>query len=285
MANHAQEEQFWANHNNQSAQEMYDGFGDKSQVLDFQTFNPHEPVYWSDQGQQGAPGVGGGAGDPYGMMQQQTHYADHLAPSIFTPAYGDDVGVGAHNPGIDANEFDEPPLLDELEIYPRRIVEKSFAMLNPFQRAEALGDSADYLFKETDLAGPILFCLSLAACLSISNSKAQFGYIYGLSTISVLVMFCLISLMCNVLESHVTVSAVASVLGYSMLPIVFLSLIGVFASLNNLYGMLLAGAAILLATIGSSRIFCLMTGDPHQRYLIAYPCGLIFTTFSLLVLF
>uniref|UniRef100_A0A182QEN5 Protein YIPF n=1 Tax=Anopheles farauti TaxID=69004 RepID=A0A182QEN5_9DIPT len=285
MAAPGQEDQFWANHNNQSSQEMYDGFGDKSQVLDFQTFNPNETVYWSDQTQPGGPNMVGATGDPYGMMQQQPHYGDHHAPSIFTPTYGEDVGVGAHNPGVDATEFDEPPLLDELEIYPRRIVEKSFAMLNPFQRADALVDSADYLFKETDLAGPILFCLSLAACLSISNSKAQFGYIYGLSTISVLVMFCLISLMCNAVESHVTVSAVASVLGYSMLPIVFLSLIGVFFSLNNLYGMLLAGAAVLLATIGSSRIFCLMTGDPHQRYLIAYPCGLLFTTFSLLVLF
>jgi hypothetical protein len=37
--------------------------------------------------------------------------------------------------------------------------------------------------------------------------------------------------------------------------------------------------------LGSSRIFCLMTGDQNQRYLIAYPCALIYVIFALLVLF
>ncbi|WP_204266967.1 hypothetical protein, partial [Citrobacter youngae] len=46
----------------------------------------------------------------------------------------------------------------------------------------------------------IAFCLTLAACLSISDSKAQFGYIYCLSTIIVLAMYCLIWLMCHAVE-------------------------------------------------------------------------------------
>ncbi|XP_053677873.1 protein YIPF5 homolog [Anopheles nili] len=286
------DEQFWATPTNQQ-QNMYDGFSDKSQVLDFQSFDQSgHPVYWNgdysasqntDQ-QYPDPSTPGGAGDPFGTMQQQSSF--NQVPSIFTPGYGGDSNVGTEpGMGIDPTEFDEPPLLDELEIYPRRIMEKSLAVLNPFQGPGALVDSSDYLFKETDLAGPITFCLTLAACLSISDSKAQFGYIYGLSAISVLMMFCLITLMCNVVESHVTLSAVASVLGYSILPIVFLSMIGVFARLDNFYGMVVGGAAILLATMSSSRMFCTMTGDPHQRYLVAYPCALLFATFSLLVLF
>ncbi|XP_035917661.1 protein YIPF5 homolog [Anopheles stephensi] len=282
MSNNS-DSQYWAN----QPQEMYDGFNDKSQVLDFQTFNPNETVYWND-----APQTEGGynqlsdtaSRDPYGMMQPQTQYGP--TPSIFTPKYENDNGVTS-SPGmeIEATEFDEPPLLDELEIYPRRIMEKAIAVLNPFQNMGTMLDTPDYLFKETDLAGPIMFCLTLAACLSISNSKAQFGYIYGLSTISVLAMYCLIWLMCHAVESHVTVSGVASVLGYSMLPVVFLAMIGMFVSLNNFYGMMFAGTSILLATVYSSRMFCLMTGDPHQRYLIAYPCSLLFTIFSMLVLF
>ncbi|XP_053664973.1 protein YIPF5 homolog [Anopheles marshallii] len=275
--------QYWAN----QPQDMYDGFNDKSQVLDFQTFNPNETAYWNDASQTD-PGYNqlpdAASRDPYGMMQQQTHYGP--GPSIFTPNYVDDNGVGSSpGMGIETTEFDEPPLLDELEIYPRRIMEKAVAVLNPFQSSGTMVDTPDYLFKETDLAGPIIFCLTLAACLSISNSKAQFGYIYGLSTISVLAMYCLIWLMCHAVEWHVTVSGVASVLGYSMLPVVFLAVIGMFTSLNNFYGMLLAGSSILLATVYSSRMFCLMTGDPHQRYLIAYPSSLLFTIFSMLVLF
>uniref|UniRef100_A0A8W7NZJ2 Protein YIPF n=1 Tax=Anopheles coluzzii TaxID=1518534 RepID=A0A8W7NZJ2_ANOCL len=294
MSSSADKQQFWGNPGSQP-QDMYDGFSDKAQVLDFQTFNPNDTVYWNDPSQpvdgaysnQPAAPDGMSRSDPYGMMQQQPHYGQ--GPAIFTPAYGDD-GVGVGGPagpgmGLEATEFDEPPLLDELEIYPRRIMEKAAAVLNPFQGAGLLVDSPVYLFKETDLAGPIAFCLTLAACLSISDSKAQFGYIYGLSTISVLAMYCLIWLMCHAVESHVTVSGVASVLGYSMLPVVFLAIIGMFTSLNKFYGMLLAGLSILLETLYSSGMFCLMTGDPHQRYLLAYPATLLFTIFLMLVLF
>lgn len=182
------------------------------------------------------------------------------------------------------SEFDEPPLLDELEIYPARILEKSLAVLNPFH-AKGLADDPEYLFKETDLAGPISFCLTLAACLFISGNKAQFGYIYGLSIISVVVMYFLISLMCYTQENYVTLSAVASILGYSILPIVWLSILGVFVTLNNMFGLILALVAIILSTTASSRIFCLMTGDVNQRFLIAYPCGLVYVIFALLVLF
>ena len=42
-------------------------------------------------------------------------------------------------------EFEEePPLLEELEIYPDRIVQKMLAVLNPF-KSHCLTDDADYL--------------------------------------------------------------------------------------------------------------------------------------------
>ncbi|KFB48879.1 AGAP000948-PA-like protein [Anopheles sinensis] len=207
-----------------------------------------------------------------------------LLPAATSPINGD-PHVNSNKLASDVTECDEPPLLEELGIDPKQILENSLAFLNLFQPPDALIDTTAFLFKEPDLAGPISFCLTLAACLSISKSKTQFGYIYGLSTISVSVMFCFIWLMCNSLETHVTVTAVASVLGYSMLPIVALSMLNVFVTLNNFYGVLLAGAAMYLATNSSSRMFCLMTADPHQRYLIAYPCALMYALFSMLVFF
>lgn len=202
-------------------------------------------------------------------------------PNIFTP---DPLPMEPGMQDYGTSEFDESPLLDELEIYPTRILEKSLAVLNPFH-AKGLADDPEYLFKETDLAGPIAFCLGLAACLLLSGNKAQFGYIYGLSIISVIVIYFLISLMCYTQENHVTLAAVASILGYSILPIVWLSILGVFVSLNSSFGLILAVVAVILSTTASSRIFCLMTGDTNQRYLIAYPCALVYVIFALLVLF
>lgn len=205
-------------------------------------------------------------------------------PNIFTPNFEQNEPYRAAESGFD----DEPPLLDELEIYPARIVEKSLAVLNPFH-ARGLADDAEFLFKETDLAGPIAFYLALAFCLFLSDTgKNIFGYVYGLSVITVIFMFVLIKLMCTTVndsQNYITLSSVASILGYSILPIVWLSVPGIFFSLNNRIGIVLALAAVFLSTKAASRIFCLMTGDQNQRYLIAYPCGLVYVIFALLVLF
>lgn len=203
-------------------------------------------------------------------------------PSIFTPNFD--------QPEPYKNEdFDEElPLLEELEIYPSRIIEKSLAVLNPFH-SKGLADDAEFLFKDTDLAGPIAFYLALAFCLFLSDTgKDMFGYVYGLSLITVIFMYVLMKLMSTTInesQNYITLASVASILGYSILPIVWLSIPGIFFSLNNKFGILLAGAAVLLSTTASSRIFCLMTGDQNQRYLIAYPTMLVYVIFALLVLF
>lgn len=179
-------------------------------------------------------------------------------------------------------------MLEELEIYPTRIIQKSLAVLNPFH-VKGLADDAEYLFRETDLAGPVAFYLALAFCLFLSDTgRDMFGYVYGLSVITVIFMYILMKLMSTTLnesQNYITLSSVASILGYSILPVVWLSVPGIFFSLNNKFGIMLAGAAVLLSTTAASRIFCLMTGDQNQRYLIAYPCGLIYIIFALLVLF
>ncbi|XP_059610051.1 protein YIPF5 [Phlebotomus argentipes] len=258
---HYPEDQYWGNTNTQyNTYDVNTGFTDQSQQLDFQSFDN------SAYSQASYPA-------PYGQQQ----------PNIFTPEPLDALGFGGQG-STSTNEFDEPPLLEELEIFPERIWEKSLVVLNPFH-AGGLTTSAEYFFKETDLAGPITFCLTLAACLFVSGKGAHFGYIYGLCIMSVLVMYALISLMCNATENFVSLTGVASILGYSILPIVWLSILGIVMSLNSMFGMILAICAIILATVGASKIFCLMTGDVNQRYLIAYPCALVYVIFSLLVLF
>lgn len=227
------------------------------------------------------------AGSNYAYSPSEYYSPSPYSPNIFTPTF--DATDSTYYKDHPANQFeDEPPLLEELEIYPQRIMEKSLAVLNPFH-TRGLADDAEYLFKENDLAGPIAFYLALAFCLFISDTRKDiFGYVYGLSIITVLLMYILLHLMCttvNQSQSYITVSSVASILGYSILPLVWLSFLGIFTTLNNKTGVMLAGCAVVMSTAASSRIFCLMTGDQNQRYLIAYPCALTYVIFALLVLF
>jgi len=228
----------------------------QSQQLDFQSFDSSSKQYYDQNA-------------PPGQFQQP--YAQ-----IFTPSTTD-FGSEQTN-----NEFDEPPLLEELEIYPDRIMEKTLAVLNPF-RSYGLADNAEFLAKETDLAGPVAFCLVLACCLFVSGNKAPFGYIYGLSVVSCVLMYALLTLMTA--NKVFTLTSVASILGYCILPIVGLSVIGVFVSLTYKIGIGLAVLAVIWSSISASRLFCAMSGEGGQRPLIAYPCALVYGVFSLLVVF
>ncbi|CAO1379189.1 unnamed protein product [Diamesa hyperborea] len=250
-------------------------FSDQPQNFEFQSF---ENYSYEQQ-----PGYTNPPNNEYSQYGSPNPH--QIQPNIFTPT-APSYEVNQFN-NENPSEFDEPPLLDELEIYPTRIFEKSLAVLNPFHNKGIVND-AEYLFKENDLAGPIAFCLALAICLFLSGNKAQFGYIYGLSLITVVVMWILIKLMATPStnnENFVTITSVASILGYSILPIVWLSVLGIFLTLNTKLGIVLAGISVFLSTAAASRIFCLMTGDQHQRYLIAYPCSLVYVIFVLLVLF
>lgn len=165
-------------------------------------------------------------------------------------------------------------------------MEKTLNILNPFKSSEKQAVNDLEFLSESDLAGPIGFYLSLAFCLFLSDTRKDiFGYVYGLSIISVVLMYVLLKLMCLSNESPITISNVASILGYSLLPIVCLSALGIFYSLNNKFGIILAIFSIFMSTSASSRIFCLITGDKNQRFLLAYPSALVYIIFTLLVLF
>ncbi|VVC92525.1 protein YIPF5 [Leptidea sinapis] len=246
--------------NSQNYSYNSNAFGDASQTLDFQTFTPEQQSFSYDQGQNMAP-----------------NNNQYYNPSLFEPA----PIPGDTHP--ETSEFDEPPLLDELEIYPDRILEKTLAVLNPFH-GHSKADDANFLLRDTDIAGPIAFCLALAVCLFLSGNKAHFGYVYGLSVMSVILMYFLLSLMC-VTEGVFTVLSVASVLGYCMLPMVALAGLGIFISMEGTVGLSLSAISVIWSALSASRLFVTMTGDSEQRPLIAYPCALVNAVFALLVLF
>lgn len=228
----------------------------QQQQLDFQSFDNQQQQYYNDS------------------------YAASKVTSILEPS-SMDYGYTDVN-YTDSNEFNEPPLLEELEIFPDRILEKMIAVLNPF-RGHSLADDSEFLTKGTDLAGPLCFCIILAISLFVSGSKVYFGYIYGLSAMSCIMMYFLLSLMTT--NSAFTLTCVTSILGYSLLPIVVLSLLGVFVSLRGPAGIAVALTSVLWASLSASRFFIAISGDKDQRPLIAYPCALVCGVFALLVVF
>lgn len=99
---------------------------------------------------------------------------------------------------------------------------------------------------DSDLAGPILFCLLfgtflLLVCNGIffylrfinnhfKSGKIHFGYIYGAALIGTLSLYAILNLMS--LTKSIDFIRVASVLGYCLLPLVANSSLAVFLSME-----------------------------------------------------
>ncbi|XP_015524308.1 protein YIPF5 [Neodiprion pinetum] len=260
MSGYAGPEDYWS----QPPQGQYNfdasgGFGQPNQQFEFQTYTEQQAGDYSSFNQK-----------PYLDPTQNAYGGDMYAQ--------DDFAKGT--PGFD--EEDEPPLLEELGIDPDRIIQKTLAVLNPFHR-RGQTDDANYLLQDSDLAGPVAFCLVLAAFLLLAGSKAHFGYVYGLAVTSCLMMYVLQSLMSS--TGNITLSSVASVLGYCILPVVGLAGLSIFTTLRGPIGMGLAAFAVTWATLSASRLFAAMSCEEKQRPLIAYPCILLYGVFTLIVIF
>ncbi|CRK86391.1 CLUMA_CG000178, isoform A [Clunio marinus] len=174
------------------------------------------------------------------------------------------------------NEFDdEPPLLEELGINPQHIIQKTLSVLNPFRTTEKS------IFEDTDLAGPLVFCMAFGSFLLLSG-KVTFSYIYGIGVLGCLAFYCLLSLMAT---TNVTLAAVISVLGYCLLPMVVLSGINVLITIQGLIGMILTGFSILWCAISASKLFVTALSMDHQQILVAYPVALFYGVFALITIF
>lgn len=160
--------------------------------LNFQQFN-----YESETTDQYNP-----VRSEYSLPQQVTWQSIKLAFSAGTP--------------------EETPLMEELGINFSHILSKALVVLNPFKTIDR------HIMDDTDLAGPLLFCFLLGGFLLIAG-KAHFGYIYGIGIIGCVSMYMILNLMSSVgIDSY----RVVSVLGYSLLPIVILSLFLVILDQN-----------------------------------------------------
>ncbi|XAR69734.1 hypothetical protein NMG60_11001439 [Bertholletia excelsa] len=188
-----------------------------------------------------------------------------VGPTFSAPAYGGPSSASIF-PG-------EPSLLEELEIDAALIHRKTVSLLNPFRINSALHDPAD-------LSGPFLYymCFCLFQMLA---GKVQFGVVLGY----IVVFSAFLYVVLNMLEGkngNLDLYRCLSLVGYSMLPVVVFSAVSLFVPAN--FG--LAAIFVLWSTRICSRL--LTEGTYHgceHHGLIAYPCFLIYSLFSMLVIF
>ncbi|KAI5968123.1 MSM1, partial [Candida theae] len=157
----------------------------------------------------------------------------------------------------------EPPLLEELGINFSHIKSKTLVVLNPLMK-----DIPSDIMADSDLAGPILFVLLFGTLLLLAG-KVQFGYIYGVGLFGTVSLHYLFKFMSN--DTQIDLSRSASVIGYCLLPLVLISVVGVVANLDNLVGYVLSAVAVLWCTYSASGFFVSVLKLHNVRPLIAYP--------------
>lgn len=225
-----------------------------------------------------APGVG--AGSMGGMAANNLGAMDSGFGTGFD--MGGAMGGGDLPSGILAafgtsGYANEPPLLEELGINFQHIKDKSLAVLNPLNQ-----NITSDIMADSDLAGPILFVLLFGTLLLLAG-KVQFGYIYGVGLFGVITLHILFKLMSDKVQIDLVRSA--SVIGYCLLPLVLISILGVFFSLDNSFGYILSAIAVSWCTYSASAFFVVVLRLHNVRALIAYPLGLFYTVFALMAIF
>ena len=117
----------------------------------------------------------------------------------------------------------EPPLLEELGVNFKHIFTKTISVVNPRKEIDPS------IMDDTDLAGPLVFCLALGGLLVFSG-KLHFGYICGFGAGGCIAMYTILNLMCQ--QQSIDMQRVFSVMGYGLIPIVVLAAITVFFDLR-----------------------------------------------------
>lgn len=84
--------------------------------------------------------------------------------------------------------------------------------------------------EDTDLFGPLLIAFMFGLLLMLSG-KMHFGDIYALFVVGNLLSFLLFNLMSK--KDPISLYTIMSILGYCLLPMLIVGLVGIFVALKN----------------------------------------------------
>jgi protein YIPF5/7 len=147
--------------------------------------------------------------------------------------------------------------------------------LNPLKEIDR------HLMDDTDLAGPIMFCLLLGSSM-LFKGKIHFGYIYGVGVVGCLGLYWLLNLMS---ERGIDGGRTASVLGYCLLPMILVSIASIFFNIDHWFGWTFILFSVIWCSYSASKIFMTVLAMEEQRLLIGYPVLLFYMCFALMAVF
>lgn len=112
------------------------------------------------------------------------------------------------------------------------------------------------IIHDPDLSGPIVIALTLGFLLLLAG-KIHFGDIYAMFILGNSLLYCLLNFMSQVLPSltqteNIPFYNIMSILGYGLLPMLVLGLLGVFFSLNKGIGTVIALLIALWSSYAAS---------------------------------
>ncbi|BBN07604.1 protein YIPF5/7 [Marchantia polymorpha subsp. ruderalis] len=172
---------------------------------------------------------------------------------------------------------DEPPLLEELGINVPQIIRKTLTVLNPLRINPDLHEDAD-------LSGPFMFCMLFGLCQLLAG-KFHFGIILGWTSLASLFLYVVFNLLAG-RNGSLELYRAFSLVGYCLLPMVIFSALFLFVPHGRIITFIMSSLAVVWSTRACTSLLVVLfpTADEH-RSLVAYPCGLIYIAFSLLVVF
>lgn len=229
----------------------------------------------------------GGNPGPTGATQRRPTAPFQPRPSNPIPFMSFDVGsasastsfstpqFGSNAAPISANFDDEPPLLEELGINTKQIWSKTISIMNPFRVDPNLHDDAD-------LSGPFLFLMAFGL-FQLLAGKIHFGIILGWVTVSAIFLYVVFNLLAG-RNGNLDLYRCLSLIGYCMLPMVILSALSLFVPQGGVV-LVMAGVFVVWSARVCTRLLVEVAGWDEHRGLVTYACFLIYTLFSLLVIF
>ncbi|NWT40345.1 YIPF7 protein, partial [Chroicocephalus maculipennis] len=221
----------------------------------YNSYGSNENLHGSRKSQTGDPPPTS-AFAPSEMLLSTQSYTGQ----ILQPTYSPSTHLGY------ADGFDEePPLLEELGINFEHIWQKTLTVLNPMKPADGS------IMNETDLTGPMVFCLALGATLLLVGCS-----VLGSSRDCYLINN-------KLLDMNLTLGRFNAMFANKWILTCFFCVF--FFSPRGIPGTLLALFIIGWCSLSASKIFSSALAMEGQQLLIAYPCALLYGLFALLTVF
>jgi len=192
-----------------------------------------------------------------------------MSTRILNP--GESYGLGQP-----VDVLNEPPLLEELGIDIGMIGRKMLSIVS-------LRKVNKEICEDADLTGPLLIAIIFGSILLL-RGKVQFGYIYGFGFTGCVGIFCLLKAM-TTKEKVVELYTIMSILGYCLIPFIFLAAVTLVLPVFNIFGGILSFVIICWATYMATQFIDAVLSMTHKKMLVAYPVFLFYMCFLLLAIF